>query len=170
MAYYKIPLAERMQRYTDRSGGPDTCWPWTRSRNADGYGKAGVGTRAEMRAHRAAWQVAYGAIPDGMCVLHHCDNPACCNPRHLFLGTNVDNIADKVAKGRQRGPQPGERNHSAKLTDQQALEIRERYAAGGVRQRQIAAEYGVGQSQISRVVRGQRQTSQPPQRNDAEAA
>jgi hypothetical protein len=84
--------------------------------------------------------MTYGAIPDGKCVCHRCDNKGCVRPSHLFLGTQADNMRDMVAKGRSRA---GSRNHRAKLTEADATTIRERYAAGGITQSALADEYGV---------------------------
>lgn len=93
-------------QYADRSGGPDACWPWLRCKDKDGYGKF----RADGhngRAHRIAWEAVNGPIPAGLDALHSCDSPPCINPAHLFLGTNADNSADMVAKGRSLA---GDRN------------------------------------------------------------
>lgn len=90
--------------WVDRSD-PDGCWPWTRSRNQDGYGHLRLNPRASIRAHRLAYELTYGPIPDGLVVCHRCDNPPCCRPDHLVLGTQVDNMADMVAKNR-RGRDP----------------------------------------------------------------
>lgn len=92
----------------DKSGGPDACWIWTASKVPSGYGSFGVNGRL-FGAHRIAWVLENGQIPHdgsyhGMCVCHKCDNPACCNPAHLFLGTNMDNARDREKKG--RGNQP----------------------------------------------------------------
>lgn len=83
----------------DRSDGPDACWPILGFRDKDGYGQARLNGR-KYRAHRLAWELAFGPIPGWTQVLHHCDNPPCCNPAHLFLGTQSDNRWDCVTKGR----------------------------------------------------------------------
>ena len=80
------------------SGGPNTCWPWTGARLNRGYGQV-YQPNHKLLAHRVAWELECGPIPDGMSVLHQCDNPPCCNPAHLFLGTQADNISDRDQKG-----------------------------------------------------------------------
>lgn len=82
-----------------RIGDPDECWPWTGSKQRKGYGTVNRFKR-QWVAHRFAWEMMNGPIPEGMLVCHKCDNPPCCNPAHLFLGTNKENLMDCVAKGR----------------------------------------------------------------------
>jgi hypothetical protein len=138
----------------------DGCWEWQGCKSTAGYGKAG----RDRLAHRVAWELTNGPIPEGLCVCHTCDNPPCCNPDHLFLGTHADNMADKVAKGRQPSgehhhwrrlevPTRGECNPSAKLTRAQVIDIRIRYGAGEP-PRPLATEYGVCPETIASIVKG----------------
>ena len=94
------PLLERFLLKVDKT---DTCWLWSAAVNPKGYGCLGLGTRGMgvVLAHRASWMLYKGAIPEGLSVLHSCDNPRCVNPDHLFLGTQQDNMKDRDAKGRQ---------------------------------------------------------------------
>ena len=152
MATKPRPLADRFWEKVD-VGGPDKCWLWSACVNDYGYGMIGGDAkhnRGMLRAHRVAWELVNGAIPEGMCVLHRCDNPPCCNPKHLFLGTRASNLADMTRKGR-RAHLAGGKNPSSKLTVEQVREIRCRYAAGDM-QKNLATEYGVGQSTISYIV------------------
>jgi hypothetical protein len=93
------PLADRFWEKVDVRG-PDECWEWTAGRFATGYGQFANRPGPPVYAHRTAWQLVNGPVPDGQQVLHHCDNPPCCNARHLFLGSNADNREDQTLKGR----------------------------------------------------------------------
>lgn len=109
-------------------------------------GRNKEGKKAVFLAHRYSYELANGPIQGGMLVLHRCDTPLCVRPTHLFLGTDADNAADKVAKGRHTW---GERNGSNVLTAEEVLEIRKRYTKHGPRRsniKQLAAEYGVKRS------------------------
>jgi hypothetical protein len=133
------------------------CHEWTGSRFLSGYGRVKI-NGVTHRAHRLVWACAHGPIPEGMFVLHRCDNPPCVRLDHLFLGTHADNMADMAAKGRasrnltRRYPR-GDEHRGAKLSDAQVEDVRRRYAAGEASQTALAAEFGVSQPLISQVVR-----------------
>lgn len=134
------------------AGKPDECWPWRASLTGVGYGQLVV-RQCHYAAHRVAYTLAHGAIPQGAFVLHSCDNRCCCNPAHLRLGTAADNTHDMMMRGRRRGgPRSGEANHAAKLTRAQVDQIRARYTAGGVSQHQLSAEYAITQAHVWRIV------------------
>lgn len=127
------------------------CWEWQAYRHKRGYGQFSIHGRL-WQAHRVAWVLTYGPIPEGLFVCHHCDNRGCCNPYHLFLGTNADNMADAGRKGLLSNSNRGERNPSSKLTEDDVLDIRELYATGKWTQEELADEFGVYNTQISQVV------------------
>lgn len=97
------------------------CWEWTGTKNAKGYGIFRLHQTRCSAAHRVAYEIATGPIPSGMLVLHRCDNPSCCNPAHLFIGTHIENMADMTAKKRNAF---GVRSPKALLTPEQVIEIR----------------------------------------------
>ena len=153
------------------------CWLWTAATHRNGYGKIGAGRQGDgtLLAHRVAWELTYGPISDGLWVLHHCDNPPCVRPDHLFLGTVKTNGQDMSAKGRghlqkhpelaPRGPRNGAHTHpervlrgeatgNAKLTAARVQEIRAGYAAGK-RIAELARGYGVSWSNVKFIVSGQ---------------
>ena len=141
-----------MQRFWDKvkKSTSSDCWEWTAARTQSGYGQIGIDGVVKY-AHRFSWELHFDEIPDGLCVCHHCDNPGCVNPNHLFVGTIADNNRDMSVKGRQRGPS-GEKSANSKLTKEDVLEIRRLYAIGDYLQREIADQFNIDRSQISRVV------------------
>ena len=165
-----------MQRYTKkfwskvRKTDDQGCWLWTGARDVHPikkfptYGSFSIGSSTDqpyrhVKAHRFAWELAFGPIPAGIKVLHRCDIPNCVRPEHLFLGTQADNVADMMNKG--RGVQLGGTRHgNAKFTEEQVKDIRRRFVKGarkgngaaGV----IAREYGVDRHTVSRMATGRR--------------
>jgi hypothetical protein len=95
----QLNLARRFWSKVDMSGGLDACWPWQGELSKVGYGRFWVG-KGNVLAHRAAKEITAGPIPAGLVVMHHCDNPVCCNPVHLSVGTARENVLDAVRKGR----------------------------------------------------------------------
>lgn len=94
-----MQIDQRFWRHVE-IGGADDCWPWRGASTRQGYGTVRAG-RSSTSAHRMAWLLTQGPIPDGLCVLHSCDNPPCCNPAHLWLGTASQHAQDSIRKGRR---------------------------------------------------------------------
>ena len=130
---------------------PSDCHEWQGVCNSQGYGQFCIDGKM-MLWHRVAWEIVNGPILDGLLCLHRCDNPLCCNPVHLWLGTQGDNMRDCVGKGRANRPK-GEDHPMAKLTEEDVAEIREAYAGGGCTQRQLAHRFRVTQGVIGPIVR-----------------
>lgn len=135
--------------------GPDDCWEWTAARYHDDYGVLGIrkpkGGRTTMRAHAMALILATGEDAGDRFGLHSCDNPPCCNARHLRWDDQKRNVADALDRQR-RARWDGEYNPRAKLTEQDVCHLRAAYASGMVFQRDLAYHYGVAQSIVSAVV------------------
>jgi len=136
---------EDLWRYVAKSA-PDQCWPWTRWLDRDGYGAFTTDGRTH-KAHRLAFQLATGTDPGSLVVCHSCDNPSCCNPAHLFLGTQADNLRDMRTKGRSAR---GSRHPFALLTEAQVVEIRQRRASGALL-RVLKADYGINEGTLSEI-------------------
>lgn len=105
------PLSQRLWSKIDVKS-EDECWPWKGTLNKQGYGAIGFKDRKPKGAHRVTYQITKGDIPEGMVVMHTCDNPQCCNPKHLKLGTYSDNSEDMVSKGRGNPPKGNNNIHS----------------------------------------------------------
>jgi hypothetical protein len=118
------------------------CMIWMKG-TSYGYGNFSVKHKA-IRAHRFIWIALYGEIPNGMCVLHHCDTPSCVNPHHLYLGTPADNTHDAVKRNRFRNVKKGEQHYRCKLTDKQVDEIRKLPFSS----RKIAAMFNINQTHV----------------------
>ena len=134
---------------------PSQCWDWMASTFDNGYGQFKVGTK-NWRAHRFVWTMVHGPIPDDLVVCHRCDNPLCCNPDHLFLGSNRDNSQDMVSKGRQRGNKGehsvrGSNHPHAKLTEDAVRDIRKRFSQGDTSST-LGRQYSVTKETILSVV------------------
>lgn len=132
---------ERLSRYSIDANG---CWVWTGSRNSGGYGIVGKGhgLKGSIVAHRLSFMEFVGEIPKTMNVLHKCDMPPCINPKHLFLGTQKDNVRDMIKKERS----------NSKISSKQAEEIRRSYKDGAF-QKDLAENYKISQSAISLIIR-----------------
>ena len=153
-------LAERL--WSRISEMPSGCWEWQGYRRPEGYGQIGLGGRSAgiTSTHRAAWLITHGGIPEGRVVRHRCDNPPCCNPDHLELGTHQDNANDAVERGRTAA---GFRLPQTRLSDNQVRDIRTGYIKnygppkrGGrsSNARVLAAKYGITESYVMNVVHG----------------
>jgi hypothetical protein len=158
---HPLPEDERFWRHVDRSDDAQ-CWLWTGARYANGYGVFHVGGMDghNQTAHRVAYRLTHGPIPDGLYVCHTCDNPPCVNPAHLFSGTATDNMQDASRKGRIRAPvYHGEGHPSAILTASQVAEIRatvhlNRAGVNGSQVTVAARRYGVSCDTIRDILRG----------------
>lgn len=141
------------KRFWDKVDTSGRCWNWKAHKCRDGYGHFSIG-KVKTHAHRFAYFLAHGGVPEGLYVCHHCDNPGCVKPSHLFLGTQKDNQQDSIAKGRNRPPK-GERQGRSKLTENDVYEIRRLYPLG-VTQVLLAKMWGISQQHVSNVIHRQR--------------
>lgn len=139
------------ERFWARVAKSDGCWEWTGTKKGAGYGQFCTGGRRKL-AHRVAWEMSFGGIPEGLAVCHTCDNPRCVRPDHLFLGTWAENNHDRHRKGRSAGPK-GQRNGKACLTEDDVRRIRQLHNQG-LGYRGIARLSGMSRSAIAHIVQG----------------
>lgn len=140
------------ERFWSKVNKTDGCWLWTASTKGrhSNYGSFKYNGKTAF-AHRVAYLLSKGPIGPKECVCHKCDNPLCVNPEHLFLGSQIDNIADRTKKNRSAQPK-GALNPASKITQEQANLIRELYKTGDLSQTALSAQFGVSQVQISNIV------------------
>lgn len=154
-------VVSRFFKYIDTDGrrndNMSKCWRWTACKEY-GYGQITINGN-KVKAHRFSYEYFHPmtqSLKDtGLCVCHKCDNPECCNPSHLFIGTRLENNLDKKAKGRCYRP-TGEKHHLAKLTEQQVFEIVHRYKNENITQKELAKEYNITHIHLCRIIRGVR--------------
>ncbi len=158
-------VTERFWRFLDVRD-PASCWEWTGARKAKGYGFLTIrdgGRRYNVHAHRLSYELHHGAIPAGLLVCHRSDNPPCCNPAHLFLGTTRENALDARAKGRlatgerarAKTVRYGEAHGAASIPDTIVALIKAYHAEHAPTFSALAAAFGVSRSQAHRIVRGE---------------
>ncbi len=141
-----IPVAERLWAKVEKT---DQCWVWLGSVRSWGYGQINVGQNRTVHAHRLAYELCVGPIPEGLCVLHKCDVPRCVRPDHLFLGTRVDNQKDMARKGRARN------GSATKLTSCQVTSLRNLYAEGVCSRLDLARRFEISKAHVDRILRGE---------------
>lgn len=159
-------MIERFWEKVDVPPSDDVCWNWLAGKNKQGYGEFTSSLRngKHTRAHQVSWIIHFGDIPEGMHVLHTCDNPSCVNPKHLFLGSHTDNMRDMIKKGRanrrflygEEHPQHGTNSKFHKLTEDDVRKIRELKKSGKYKLREIAEMFGVSHGVINNICQGRK--------------
>lgn len=143
-------VLERFEEKFEKIDG-NTCWEWKAHRTPKGYGSIKINRRMRS-AHRVSWELYEGPIPEGLCILHRCDNPPCVRPSHLFLGTQAENVADMISKNRKA---IGVNSGSNKLNESQVHEIRRIFQEGGISKRKLGRQFGVSDMTVFFIVTGQ---------------
>ena len=140
----------RIWQWIDTSSA---CWMWTGAlQNVDsGYGVVRFNDKKHY-AHRLIWSLFNGPVPDGAFICHHCDEPRCVRPSHLYAGTQKENVADMFRRGRAR-PARGEAIGCSKLTEADVLEMRRLYSEGGISQRAAGRIFGASKSMAQAIIR-----------------
>lgn len=153
MYQYTSKDADRFWSNAGITAISSSCWIWQLSKNPQGYGQFTIGGHKSMciLAHRASYQLTYGEIPDGVFVCHHCDNPSCVNPAHLFLGTHQENMHDMTQKGRSAS-NAGEKAGRHKVTESQVLYIRERFSKGGISKNALGRQLGITGTNVAHII------------------
>lgn len=150
-------MRERFWARVDKSGGRDACWPWTATRLPQGYGLVQctfAGLKYPAGTHRVAYWLTHGGTfpKDPVCVLHSCDNPSCCNPKHLRLGDRLENMADKMARGRQHvyhNP-----CYKLKPADVRFIHVHYRRVGNHSNSKELAKRFGVSPAAITAIAAG----------------
>lgn len=147
-----LTLAERFWEKVDKNPDKNGCWNWIAHTDRKGYGVLRIGEQM-VHSNRVAWMVTYGDIPNGLFVCHHCDNRLCCNPEHLFLGNNQDNMRDMARKGRGRNsPSYGESHPNSKVTQRDVEEMRRLYGTGKYTYYQLAPLFGISYQNVGNII------------------
>jgi len=149
-----MDLVDKFHEYLPNILNENKCWEWQGSIN---YAKGGYGqlshNKKTLKAHRVSYELYYAEPLNDLHCLHKCDNPSCVNPMHLFAGTNLDNVKDKILKGRcYTGYQKGEHNGASKLKDKDVIQIRKLYKTKNYTTIKLGKMYGVHRSTISYIV------------------
>jgi len=150
---YSKELSETIWKFIDRTNGDAACWIWNGATVAGGYGC--IRSKGKLhRAHRAVYELLVGPIPNGAFLLHSCDNPKCCNPKHLRPGNAKENLHDAISRNRFL---VGEKSPHSKLSNEDVIAIRKERATGATG-RSLSKKYGIAESEISAIVNRRRWT------------
>jgi hypothetical protein len=152
---YRGTPEERFWKRVKQGKTENDCWDWLGAK-LQGYRQIRINHKS-IKTHRFSYELHKGKIPKWLGVLHHCDNPPCCNPKHLFLGTHKENMADRDIKGRQKLPDVrGEKNGMAKLTKEKVEKIRELYATGKYTLQELGLMFGTNFRNVSQIINKKR--------------